>query len=67
MMSSGVIEHKMAKSREASLIYTVNTNISIAEPSGIIMTALGELRAHMPKPDLPVPTLAELRAKYPPA
>src|SRR5580658_672510 len=65
MMSSGVIERKMAQSEQASLVYTVNTNISIAEPSGIIQTALDELRKHMPKPDPSVLTLAALRAKHP--
>lgn len=65
MMSSGVIERKMAQSDQATLVYTVNTNISIAEPSGIIKTALGELRKHMTRTDASIPTLAELRAKHP--
>jgi hypothetical protein len=65
MMSSGVIERKMAQSEQASLVYTVDTNISIAEPSGIIKTALDEIRKQMPKPDTSVVTLAELRAKHP--
>jgi S1-C subfamily serine protease len=65
MMSSGVIERKMAQSDQASLVYTVNTNISIAEPSGIIRTALDELHVQMPKPDTSILTLAELRAKHP--
>lgn len=65
MMSSGVIERKMAQSDQASLLYTVNTNISIAEPSRVIEAALEEYRKHVrTKPDA-FPTLAELRAKYP--
>jgi len=65
MMSSGVIERKIAQSEQASLVYTVNTNISIAEPSRVIKAALKEYRKHaVPKVDTP-PTLAELRAKHP--
>ncbi len=55
----------MAQSEQASLVYTVNTNISIAEPSGIIQTALDEIKKQMPKPDPSILTLAELRAKHP--
>jgi hypothetical protein len=65
MMSSGVIERKMAQSDQASLVYTVNTNISIAEPSGIIKTALDEYRKHAVVKTEGIPTLTELREKHP--
>jgi S1-C subfamily serine protease len=65
MMSGGVIERKMAQSDHASLVYTVNTNISIAEPSGIIALALEEYRKHVVIKPGALPTLAELRAKHP--
>jgi S1-C subfamily serine protease len=65
MMSSGVIEQKMTRSDQASLVYTVNTNISIAEPSGIIEPALEEYRKHIVVRAEGLPTLAELRAKHP--
>ncbi|MBZ5668016.1 MAG: hypothetical protein LAO30_25955 [Acidobacteriia bacterium] len=65
MMSSGVIERKVAESEQASPVYTVNTNISIAEPSGIIQTALDEIKKQMSKRDASILTLAELRAKHP--
>jgi hypothetical protein len=65
MMSSGVPEWKFAQSQQASLAYSLNTNISIAEPAHIIQKALDEFgRARQVKVDK-IPTLAELRAKYP--
>lgn len=65
MMSSGVPEWRVAQSREASLAYSFNTNISIAEPAHIIQKALEEFRATQPMSVDKLPTLAELRAKYP--
>jgi hypothetical protein len=65
MMSSGVPEWRVAQSREASLAYSLNTNISIAEPAHIIQKALEEFRATQPMFVDKLPTLAELRAKYP--
>src|SRR5580658_5200288 len=65
MMCSGVPEWKIAQSRDASLAYSLNTNISIAEPAHIIQKALEEFRATQPMSVDRLPTLAELRAKYP--
>jgi S1-C subfamily serine protease len=65
MMSSGVPEWRIAQSRQASLAYSLNTNISIAEPAHIIQKALDEFRATQPISVDKLPTLAELRAKYP--
>jgi len=65
MMSSGVIERKIAQSDQASLVYTVNTNISIAEPSRVIKAALDEYRKLARTAPENLPTLAELRAKHP--
>jgi S1-C subfamily serine protease len=53
MMSSGVIEPKIATSQNASLTYAVNTNISIAEPAHIIHKALEEFRRAQPTEKLP--------------
>ncbi len=65
MMSSGVQEWRFAKSQQASWAYSVNTNISIAEPAHIIKKALDEFRSSQPINVDKLPTLAELRAKYP--
>ncbi len=65
MMSSGVPEWRIARSAEASLAYSLNTNISIAEPAHIIQKALDEFRRTQPINVDKLPTLAELRAKYP--
>jgi hypothetical protein len=65
MISSGVPEWRVAQSREASLAYSLNTNISIAEPAHVIQKALEEFRATQPMFVDKLPTLAELRAKYP--
>lgn len=65
MMSSGIPEWRVAQSGQASLAYSVNTNISIAEPAHIIQKALDQFRATQPISVDKLPTLAELRAKYP--
>jgi hypothetical protein len=65
MMSSGVPEWRIARSQEASLAYSLNSNISIAEPAHVIHRALEEFRSAQPKNVDKLPTLAELRAKYP--
>lgn len=65
MMSSGVLEWRVAQSQQASLAYSLNTNISIAEPAHIIQKALDELRASRPVGAKSLPTLAELRARFP--
>ena len=65
MMSSGVTEWRMAQSQQASLAYSLNTNISIAEPAHLIDEALTEFRNGRPIYVEKLPTLAELRAKHP--
>lgn len=65
MMSSGVPEWRVAHSPQASLAYSLNTNVSIAKPAHIIQKALDEFRRSQPIPIEKLPTLAELRAKYP--
>lgn len=65
MMSSGVPEWRIAQSQQVSLAYSLNTNISIAEPSHLIDEALIEFRKRRPINVAKLQTLAELRAKYP--
>ncbi len=65
MMSSGVPEWRLAQSQQASLAYSLNTNISVAEPAHLIDEALTEFRKEQPTDAGKLPTLAELRAKYP--
>jgi S1-C subfamily serine protease len=65
MMSAGVVEWRSAQSQQATLEYSLNTNISIAEPAHIIHSALEEFRNSQQIKTDNLPTLAELRAKYP--
>jgi hypothetical protein len=65
MMNSGVTEVKVTRSSEASLAYSLNTNIGIAEPAHILQKALDQFRSTQPINIDKLPTLAELRAKYP--
>jgi hypothetical protein len=65
MMSSGVNEFRRARSSVAELTYSLNTNISIAEPAHIIQKALNLFRESRPINVDKLPTLAELREKYP--
>ena len=65
VMSSGVLEWNTALSQQASLSYSQTTNISIAEAADIIHLAWSEFRSQHPIDTRNVPTLAELRAKYP--
>ena len=65
MMSSGVLEPKVAVSKDARIAYTLNTNISIAEPAHIIQKALDEFRRALPRDVEKLPTLAKLRAEHP--
>jgi S1-C subfamily serine protease len=65
IMSSSVIEWKLAKSQDATLAYSQNTNISIAEPSHIIDKALDLFRSNQPTNSCALPTLAEFRARHP--
>lgn len=65
MMSSGVPEWKVVQSQEAHFAYSVNTNISIAEPAHIIKKALDEFRRTQPISTENLPTLVALRERYP--
>jgi len=65
MMSSGVTEWRVAQAQRASLAYSLNTNVSIAEPAHLIEEAVTEFRKAQPIKVEKLPTLAELRAKYP--
>jgi S1-C subfamily serine protease len=65
MMSSGIPEWRIAQSQQARLAYSLNTNISIGEPAHIIQKALDDFRTTQPMNVDRLPTLAELRARYP--
>jgi len=65
MMSSGVIEWKMAQSEQATLAYSLNTNISIAESSHVIRAALAEFLQQYQYDSARLPTLNELRERWP--
>ncbi|WP_260705684.1 S1 family peptidase [Edaphobacter flagellatus] len=65
MMYGGVIETRTAQSASASLSYTLNTNISLAEPSHVIQQALAEYKREYPQDVSAFPTLAELRSAHP--
>jgi len=65
MMSGGVVEWKMAQSEQATLAYSLNTNISIAESSHIIQTALNEFLQQRQYQIAKLPTLKELRERFP--
>ena len=64
MMSSGVLEWNTARSTVATLNYSQNTNISIAEPAHIIKLALEQVEAGFPDARS-FPTLQELRDRNP--
>src|SRR5437867_2464785 len=65
MMSSGIFDWNVAQSEQATLAYSLNTNISIAEPAHIIMKALQELQSNNPANVDRCPTLSELSARHP--
>jgi hypothetical protein len=65
MMSGGVPEWKVVQSQEAHFAYSVNTNISIAEPARIIKKALDEFRSALPITTETLPTLVALRERCP--
>lgn len=65
MMASSVLDWNMVQSDQLTLAVAQNTNISIAEPAPTIALALDAFRREHP-PDLGgVPTLEEMRAKWP--
>jgi hypothetical protein len=65
MMSSSMIDHVATNISGSEVLIPQNTNISIAEPAHIIQLALDTVRQQHPWKLDGVPTLAELRAKYP--
>jgi S1-C subfamily serine protease len=65
MMWGGVNEPRFAQSESASLMYTLNTNISLAEPAHIIRAALETVLATVRPDTLRFPTLQQLRDAYP--
>jgi S1-C subfamily serine protease len=65
MMFGGVIEPRVAQSESVSLTYTLNTNISLAEPAHVIQEALAAYKRAYPPVVSDFPTLAELRAAHP--
>jgi len=64
MMSSGVVEPTVAKSKDGILVYSQNTNISIAEPAHIIQKALNEFMRAYNRNVATLPTLVDLRARH---
>ncbi len=64
MMSSGVLDWGSGQSNLATLQYSQNTNISIAEPAHIIKLALEQVEAGFPDHS-GFPTLQELRDRNP--
>ncbi len=65
MMWGGVLEHRHAESSTTSLTYTLNTNISIAEPAGIIKAALTRYLSGRKPLDSSTPSLEQIQEKYP--
>jgi hypothetical protein len=65
MMYGGVIEFRAAQSDTASLTYTLNTNISLAEAAHVIERSLAEYKRAYPQDVSGFPTLAEFRAASP--
>lgn len=65
MMWGGVNEPRFAHSESASLMYTLNTNISLAEPAHIIRQALETVLAAQQPDTASFPTLQQLREAYP--
>ena len=65
MMFGGVTESRAAQSQSASLQYTLNTNISIAEPAHLIRLALDSYVQAYPQDVSAFPTLQQLKDSYP--
>jgi len=65
MMWGGVNEPRVAQSESASLMYTLNTNISLAEPAHIIREALDKVVAAQQPNTSGFPTLQQLRDAHP--
>jgi len=65
MMWGGVLEPRLAQSATMSLTYTLNTNISIAEPADIVNDALTKYLSQRRPLDPSILSLQQLREKYP--
>ena len=65
MMWGGVTEPRVAESSSASLMYTLNTNISLAEPAHIIRAALDSVVLAQQPDTSSFPTLQQLRDAHP--
>ena len=65
MMWGGVNEPRFAQSESASLMYTLNTNISLAEPAHIVRAALERVLATQRPDTAGFPTLQQLRDAHP--
>jgi hypothetical protein len=65
MMWGGVTEPRIAQSESATLMYTLNTNISLAESAHIIQDALDHVRRTGTPDTSKYPTLQELRKAHP--
>jgi S1-C subfamily serine protease len=65
MMWGGVQEPRVAQSPTTSLMYTLNTNISVAEPSDIIKDALTNYLSTREPLDQGIPSLQQLVERYP--
>jgi hypothetical protein len=65
MMSSSVPEVRVAQSEQATLAYSLNTNISIAESAHVIQSACDEVLRQHQYDASKLPTLTELRERWP--
>ena len=65
MMWGGLPEARFAQSEDASLMYTLNTNISLAEPAHIIRAALDSVVLAQQPDTSGFPTLQQLRDAHP--
>jgi hypothetical protein len=64
-MWGGVNEPRLAQSESASLMYTLNTNISLAESAHIVRAALETVLATEQPDTARLPTLQQLRDAHP--
>jgi hypothetical protein len=65
LMWGGVNEPRLAQSESASLMYTLNTNISLAESAHIVRAALETVLATEQPDTARLPTLQQLRDAHP--
>jgi hypothetical protein len=65
MMYGGINDVSEGISGPTRFLYTIPTNISLAEPAYIIVQALAEYLKQAPAPKGPIPTLKELTGAQP--